>query len=102
MVPAVFSGEQKRVMAAALVLMNKGTDVDAAIEQFGKSVGRYRRLELKERPEPSVSLERARALERSTLTARRDIRRLDRWTRRFVMRKLAKSAGEDALPKIGA
>jgi hypothetical protein len=99
---SIFSGDQHRVMAAALLLVNKGTDVDAAIEQFAKSVSRYRRLKLKERPEPRVSLERARALERSALTARRNIRRLDRWTRRFVIRKLANSAGEDTLQKIGA
>jgi hypothetical protein len=102
MVLTIFSGDQHRVMAAALLLVNKGTNVDAAIEQFAKSVSRYRRLKLKERPEPLVSLERARALERSALRARRDIRQLDRWTRRFIKRKLAKSAGEDALPKIGA
>jgi hypothetical protein len=77
---AIFSGDQHRVMAAALLLVNKGTDVDAANVQFAKSVSRYRRLRLKERPQPRVSLERARTLERSAQTVRRDIRRLDRWT----------------------
>lgn len=93
------SDGHRGVLVATLLLANRSAVVDPAIEQLEEHVRLYRHRKLKERSAPLVSRQRAQAMTRSTLTARRDIGRLDRPTRRFTKKQLA---GDEMHITVGA